>query len=533
MVFSTISRRRTRREFLSDAIRLGAGAAALAALGPQSTPSASAAGARPERVEVLLEDIVEAASADFARGQAHGVEIAAEAGGAALRGKRGGVFTSGVRALSFSATHLGLHWVVRGASPDSLSVEVRSSADGTAWSDWQRLSIEAIEELPAGVEVFASLVEGRRGRFVQYRVSFGSDQVTTIDKVTITSLNSVDGPREPLAAVQSAPVTIPTAAGAVTVTTREEWGCDETLRFRRKAEIWPEMYVPAKKVVLHHTATSNGYSDGAAEVRAIYTYHARTLGWGDIGYNSLIDRFGRVYEGRHGKGEGVGREILSTDVVAGHTLSHNYGSTGIAVIGNFNDVLPDSSLLGRIADVMTFECGRHCIDPSGASDFLRTDDTWHAGLNKISGHSESYNTDCPGTNLKARLSDLRQAVASRFQSGPALTLTGVPTDYLTALAEPATLSFSVPLPCDYCLEGWYKPTTSDNITYLSGYVPGGYGDALARVQAWTPATTATPEFTGLTAGHYTMHVRASSGNYEANLTFLVKKSSTPGKPPKK
>jgi hypothetical protein len=50
------------------------------------------------------------------------------------------------------------------------------------------------------------------------------------------------------------------------------------------------MYVPAKKVVLHHTATSNAYVDGAAEVRAIYAYHAKTLRWGDIGYHSLIDK---------------------------------------------------------------------------------------------------------------------------------------------------------------------------------------------------------------------------------------------------
>ena len=81
------------------------------------------------------------------------------------------------------------------------------------------------------------------------------------------------------------------------------------------------MYVPAKKVVIHHTATSNTYTDGAAEVRAIYTYHTRTLGWGDIGYNALVDKYGNIYEGRHGRGEGAGREILSADVVAGHTLS--------------------------------------------------------------------------------------------------------------------------------------------------------------------------------------------------------------------
>ena len=39
------------------------------------------------------------------------------------------------------------------------------------------------------------------------------------------------------------------------------------------------MFVPAKKLVIHHTATRNDYAsagEAAAEVRAIYKYHAVT-----------------------------------------------------------------------------------------------------------------------------------------------------------------------------------------------------------------------------------------------------------------
>lgn len=40
--------------------------------------------------------------------------------------------------------------------------------------------------------------------------------------------------------------------------------------------------------------------DSAAIIRAIYAYHTRALGWCDIGYNALVDKYGQVFEGRAG-----------------------------------------------------------------------------------------------------------------------------------------------------------------------------------------------------------------------------------------
>lgn len=72
-----------------------------------------AAASPREAVEVLVEDLVEANSADFARGDARGVQVAADGQGALLRGWRGGAFISGPLSISFAATHLGLHWILR------------------------------------------------------------------------------------------------------------------------------------------------------------------------------------------------------------------------------------------------------------------------------------------------------------------------------------------------------------------------------------------------------------------------------------
>jgi len=530
-------------------VRLGAGAAALAALRPHAVPSALAGPKLPAPVEVLLADLREATAADFARGQARGVAPVAPAGRAGLRASAGGVFTSGTLALPFPATHAGLHWVIEGADAEAVAVELRTSVDGGSWSPWHPVRIEAVAEAAADREVFAALAGAAGARFAQYRATFRSAEPTTLTAMTVTAINAVDGPQGTATAAATGQASFATPDGKLfTVITREGWGCDERLRFRGTGELWPEMYVPAKKVVLHHTATSNAYAptDGAAEVRAIYAYHAQTLRWGDIGYNSLIDQYGTIYEGRHGRGETPdAREILSADVVAGHVYGHNYGSTGVAALGTFDQssptATPTTAMKTAIEDVVTFECGRQGIDPGTASDFLKSDGTWHTGLQGCSGHSDSYSTECPGTKLKAYLPTLRTTVRERLKWGAAPTLSSRLSQQ-APLTAPASLSFAwIPgTVTSYCLEGWYKPADSENITYLRGYAnplrgEPGYGDPLAKRQGWTPTTADSGDisFPGLPAGHYTMHVRGpATSAYEANLTYLVA-SATPTKPGRK
>ena len=53
---------------------------------------------------------------------------------------------------------------------------------------------------------------------------------------------------------------------------------------------------------VHHTENPNGYSPGEvpAMLRAIYAFHRYVNGWNDIGYNFVIDAFGRIFEARAG-----------------------------------------------------------------------------------------------------------------------------------------------------------------------------------------------------------------------------------------
>jgi hypothetical protein len=109
------------------------------------------------------------------------------------------------------------------------------------------------------------------------------------------------------------------------ILTREQWGADESIRRGT-----PDYTSTVKVGFVHHTASSNDYTaaQAAAMVRGIYAYHVKSNGWSDIGYNVLVDRYGRAYEGRAG---GIDRYVLGA-----HTGGFNVDSFGVSLLGDFS-----------------------------------------------------------------------------------------------------------------------------------------------------------------------------------------------------
>src|SRR6185503_14618684 len=94
----------------------------------------------------------------------------------------------------------------------------------------------------------------------------------------------------------------------------------------------PPQYGEVKLAFIHHTVSATDYApdDSAAMVLAICRYHRNSNGWNDIGYNFLVDRYGKIFEGRAG---GVDQAVIGAQA-----QGYNSQSTGIANLGTFSTV---------------------------------------------------------------------------------------------------------------------------------------------------------------------------------------------------
>jgi uncharacterized protein with LGFP repeats len=163
---------------------------------------------------------------------------------------------------------------------------------------------------------------------------------------------------------------------------------------------------------VHHTVSLNNYTRDAVPgmIRGMYSYHTRTLGWNDIGYNFLVDRFGRIWQGRAG---GIRNPVLGA-----HTLGFNFRSVGIAVIGNEQVASPTSYAVASVIRLATWKLELYKRQP-GALVYVRSEgsDRFASGkvvrLPVIDGHRDTNQTSCPGAYLYAKLPEIRRRAQHR------------------------------------------------------------------------------------------------------------------------
>jgi len=206
-------------------------------------------------------------------------------------------------------------------------------------------------------------------------------------------------------------VLIPGQAPAII--SRAEWGADESLRCGK-----PKYSNGVRAGVVHHTAGSNDYSplESAGIVKAIYTYHSKTLGWCDIAYNALVDKYGQVFEGAAGG--------LAKPVEGFHTGGFNRDTWGVAMMGNFDDVAPTPIQIRTVGRLLGWRLGMDDVDPKGTVSLESVGShytTFPAGaiatLPSIFTHRDVGNTDCPGNAAYALMDEIRD-IASHFNDPP-------------------------------------------------------------------------------------------------------------------
>ncbi|MGH2489003.1 MAG: N-acetylmuramoyl-L-alanine amidase, partial [Candidatus Limnocylindria bacterium] len=326
--------------------------------------------------------------------------------------------------LPDGTSHVAIHW----AGHEAARVEVAFSADRVSFTAPSEVAIDEFGEAKGDGETYGTVMVAAGMRTV--RVT--ADQ--KLPEVTVLAMDAAGEAAAPLglgaraAALSTIPFVIP----------RSDWGADETIRFDSAGEErWTRAFYPLQKLVVHHTAGANNDPNPAATVRAIYHYHANTLGWGDIGYEYLIDEAGRVYEGRYSRAYWNGAiptaDNEDGDVVeAGHALHHNPGSMGIALLGNFTSRQPTAAARASLIRMLAWASAAHGIDPLGTSTYINPATGTSITTPNITGHRDYQNTGCPGQPFYDTMPSIRGAVAAEIAHPPIETYNPTRTLYFAA-----------------------------------------------------------------------------------------------------
>ena len=433
----------------------------------------------------------------------------------------------------------GLTWNKGQSLPSGATVEMRT-LDAKGWSDWYVLSVEEGEDgrpgteanvsggstgvqirikgsgsLPAGLAVNLVNGEGPTKEVADVQKVAGAQQpaaksltapVANPDeersilsgKATgVASTSQFGGPaaaaspqgqaspqgRAGAAAKADAPaarqLTTPQIAAAdnlARIHPRSAWGADE-----RKMS-WPRSYENFEGAIIHHTAGSNNYSQAQvpATIRGIYSYHSITRGWGDIGYNVLIDKYGGRWEGRSGTLAAPHGKV----VTGAHAAPRNQGTFGVSVLGTYSSAASVTPLIREtFSDVIAARFVLGGVNPSSRGTMTVPRGTGAAlpagsALPRIVGHKDVKSTSCPGA-IYGYLDQIRAATAAKYQrimSGAAAApqpqpqpKPSSPTYYLNnAWSGNATHTFTYGLSSDTEIVGDWDGDGKDTVSLRRG-----------------------------------------------------------------
>lgn len=464
--------------------------------------------------------------ADFKRGESAGLDVSDT--GLRLLRQRAGVFTSPVIEAPIPFSAVVPQWVGRAPADAEVRVSVRTSADATTWSHWYAGQLEspyASRPISKHSGRAAIIAPGEHlARYVQFRIEMFAEpsrwgEPPLLSDLTLDFIDPGEGPTtDEMLAI------LGTTAGDLALTqatadkppilSRTAWGCPDG----QSSPNAPPEYKTVTHLVIHHTESDNGITDWAQHVRLIWQIHAVTWGWGDIGYNYLIDPNGVIYEGRAG----------GDDVVGFHVYGFNSsGTMGVACLGTYSTVGISSSMRTSLERLMAWKCSQRGLDPTGirsivgytSCDPLAVNLPTILGHRDFPGHNTSYPyhcnaygaTACPGNNLESTIPAIRTAVASRLNppdTTPPVATMGSIARYVK------TTSFTV---------RWTGTDASGIKCYDVQYRIGASG----TWTNWLSGTTATwATFSGQNGTTYYFRCRATdnannTGNWSAEVLTTV------------
>ncbi|WP_286955528.1 MULTISPECIES: N-acetylmuramoyl-L-alanine amidase [Arsenicicoccus] len=319
-----------------------------------------------------------------------------------------GATTDTVVDLPATGNLVGVTWPGSTTMAAKATVAVRAQT-AKGWQEWQELAIDAVKEQTTGkVTKYGTepiWVDGATR--VQVRVAASAkDLLKTASLAAVTS-------RETAADAQLTPTAVAGAANAAyvpSVISRAGWGANESLR---KGCV-PSVRETSKVVVVHHTAGQNSYTkaQSASIIRGIYAYDTGGLGWCDVAYNMIVDKYGQKFEGRFGG--------LSRPVKGAHADAFNNYTFGISILGNYDTTRVPEAGMSALKQGIAMRLSQFYIAPYGNttlySEYNGTTSKYPKGsayyAKNIAAHRESSNTACPGRYLYPRMDELRAGAAA-------------------------------------------------------------------------------------------------------------------------
>ena len=308
---------------------------------------------------------------------------------------------------------------------DAITVEARTY-DDAEWSDWTAIeyhddhgpdpdSDEAAHDRPGTDPLLVGAVDEVQVRVATDRGAPADMKLAVIDpgraERTANELPAIDTAAlagedadEPAMVAGDDVDGLALAAATYTpkpkIFSRAQWGADESIRHKGSLH-----YFEVHAGFVHHTVNANDYTRSQVPgiLRSIYAYHVKSRGWSDVGYNFLVDRFGRIWEGRYG---GVDRPV-----VGAHTLGYNDNAFAMSAIGNFELVRPSKAMLEAYGALFAWKLSLHGVDAASTEQWVTS-----RNFKAINGHRDAASTACPGRYLYAKIPAIRE-LAAQLQKG--------------------------------------------------------------------------------------------------------------------
>ena len=315
--------------------------------------------------------------------------------------------------------------------PTGSSIQVRvkekASAKGAKakkaakarWSSWTELEVDPSHgpdpdsAEAQGARVGSSPLMTSGATTVQVRIDTPGGKVPSGTELTLVNAPAAASDARTSTLTQSSALAQSATVGQPAIVSRAQWGANESWRSRA-----PYFTSDIRVGFIHHTASTSNYSasQAAAQIRAIYSYHTKSLGHSDIDYNFVVDRFGRLYEGRYG---GIDQAVLG-----GHTAGFNEHSFAVVALGNFQSFKPSSSDMGAMKDsiarLFAWKLGLSGVNPAAtvklvSAGYIKATKYAKgkvASISATSSHQTVNYTSCPGKYVQAQLASIRALAAS-------------------------------------------------------------------------------------------------------------------------